>query len=126
MERLICRENNFTWCGWNDISKFKSYKKETCCKLPKTFRIDYKKFIEHDVDFKNSNSKNLSKDKSIIMTWDIETHTYSGGDVPNGKRPGDEVFAIGASFHYIWEDESFLDVCLISRPCQIKKRQAYN
>lgn len=117
LERLICRENNFTWCGWNDISRFRSYRKETCCKLPKTFRIHYKKIIQYDIDFKNPNAKILSKDKSIIMTWDIETHTYSGGDVPDGNRPGDEVFAIGASFHYIWEDESFLDVCLISRPC---------
>ena len=113
-ERVACRDNDFSMCSWNIVKKFKSYKKEKVCKLPKVFRVHYKDFIRYDGDI--TADYNLSRDKTIVETWDIEAYTETG-ELPNPANDGDVVFAIGKTYHWKDSKESIFDVCLISRPC---------
>ena len=113
-ERVVCRDNNFSMCAWNEIISYRSFKYESICKLPKTFRVDYKEFVYYDGDI--SKDDNLSRDRTIIETWDIEAYTNTG-EMPNADNVKDVVFMIGKTYHWKDSKESLLDVCLVSRPC---------
>lgn len=112
-ERVVCRNNNFSFCSWNRITKFKSYKKEKICK-PNAFRVSYKDFIKHDGDI--TSRGDLTYDKTIVETWDIEAYTNTG-EIPNADNKDDVVFMIGQTYHWKFSYQPLLNVCLSSRPC---------
>lgn len=113
-ERIACRDNNFSMCAWNVIECYKSYKKETVCKLDKVFRVNYKDFVVYDGDI--TKDVHLSRDRTIVETWDIEAYTDTG-EMPDADNANDVVFAIGKTYHWKDSKESLLDICLVSRPC---------
>jgi DNA polymerase elongation subunit (family B) len=113
-ERVVCRNNNFSMCAWNEILHHESFKKEDICKLPHTFRVNYKNFITYDGDI--SSDTKLSQDLTIVETWDIEAYTNTG-EMPDADNVDDVVFMIGKTYHWKDSKDSILDVCLVSRPC---------
>jgi DNA polymerase elongation subunit (family B) len=116
-ERVACRNNNFSMCAWNVIKKYKSFKKESVCKLPQSFCVNYKDFVEYDGDI--TTNTNLSRDRTIVETWDIEAYTDTG-EMPDADNTKDVVFMIGKTYHWKDSKESMLDICLVSRPCNAR------
>ena len=46
-------------------------------------------------------SSALSRDRTLILTWDIETYSsQKTGEVPNAKYEEDVVFMIGMTVHW--------------------------
>lgn len=113
-ERVACRDNNFSMCSWNLIKSYSTFKKEDICKLPRVFRVNYKNLVEYDGDI--TMNINLSRDRTIVETWDIEAYTDTG-EMPDADNDDDVVFMIGKTYHWKDSKESLLDVCLVSRPC---------
>lgn len=113
-ERVACRDNNFSMCAWNQIKCYKSFKKEDVCKLPRTFCVNYKDFVTYDGDI--TKNINLSRDRTIVETWDIEAYTDTG-EMPDAENDKDVCFMIGKTYHWKDSKDSLLDVCLVSRPC---------
>ena len=111
LERVISRDYKFNWCNWNVITKFKSYKKESICKLPKTFRVDIRDLREIDYDI--SDISILFRDKCITEAWDIEAFTDTG-DLPDPQIETDVVFCIGKTYQFKDSDKPLLQVCIIT------------
>jgi DNA polymerase elongation subunit (family B) len=112
MERVICRDSSFSLTLWNEIIRFKSYKKEEQCKLDKTFRVKYQDIIKYDGDIIGNDY--LARDKTIVETWDIEAFTDSG-EMPDPERKQDPVFSIGKTYHWRSDSTSLLEICICSR-----------
>ena len=56
----------------------------------------------------------LAKDRTLVVTWDIETHSDRGtGDVPNAEHSGDNCFMICMTAH--WKDDAtaLKQVCIV-------------
>lgn len=56
----------------------------------------------------------LSKDRTLVMAWDIETHSSRGtGDVPNAEYTGDNCFMICITAH--WKDDPIplAQICIV-------------
>ena len=116
-ERVVCRDNDFSMCAWNEIKCWKSFKKEDVCKLPRVFCVNYKDFVTYGGDI----TKNiyLSRDRTIVETWDIEAYTDTG-EMPDADNVKDVCFMIGKTYHWKDSKESLLDICLVSRPCNAR------
>lgn len=110
LERVISRDYKFNWCSWNVIKKFKSYKKESVCKLPKIFRADIRDLIEIKYDI--SDIPILFRDKCITETWDIEAYT-STGNFPDPEIEDDVLICIGKTYQFKDSKKPILQVCLI-------------
>jgi DNA polymerase elongation subunit (family B) len=116
-ERVACRDNNFSMCAWNEIKCYKSFKKEDVCKLPRTFCVKYKDFVTYDGDI--TKNIHLSRDRTIVETWDIEAYTDTG-EMPDADNVKDVCFMIGKTYHWKDSKDSLLDICLVSRPCNAR------
>jgi DNA polymerase elongation subunit (family B) len=114
IERVACRDNPYSMCAWNVIGKYRSYKREDICRADKTFRVNIKDFVEYGGDV--SADHQLSHDKTLVATWDIEAYS-STGEMPDPEIKDDRVFAIGKTYHWKDNKDSLLDTCFISRPC---------
>ena len=112
LERVVSRDTKFNWCSWNAIKRFKSYKRESVCKLPKVFRVDVMDIEEIDYDI--SDIPVLFNDKCITETWDIEAYT-STGDMPDPLIKSDIVFCIGKTYQFKDSQDSLLNVCLMTK-----------
>jgi DNA polymerase elongation subunit (family B) len=116
-ERVACRDNNFSMCAWNEIKCYKSFKKEDVCRLPEAFCVNYKDFVTYDGDI--TKNIHLSRDRTIVETWDIEAYTDTG-EMPDAENVKDVCFMIGKTYHWKDSKESLLDICLVSRPCNAR------
>ncbi|CAI2201488.1 5407_t:CDS:1, partial [Funneliformis geosporum] len=56
----------------------------------------------------------LSRDRTLVLTWDIETYSSrKTGDVPNAKYEEDIVFMIGMTVHWKDDSEPLKQICLV-------------
>jgi DNA polymerase elongation subunit (family B) len=56
----------------------------------------------------------LAKDRTLVLTWDIETHSDRGlGDLPNAANDGDQAFAICMTAHWKDDPTPLKTVCLV-------------
>ncbi len=113
-ERLVCRTNDFTMCGWNEIKQYDSYKHDPLCKLSKTFRVQLHNFVQYKDDI--IGNEQLSNDKTMVETWDIETYSPESR-LPDGQNKEDVVFVIGKTYHWRYSRDAILKVCLVCGPC---------
>ena len=59
-------------------------------------------------------SSALSRDRILVLTWDIETYsTRKTGEVPNAKYEEDVVFMIGMTVHWKDDPEPLKQICLV-------------
>ncbi len=55
----------------------------------------------------------LAKDKTLLMTWDIETEDLAQpGIVPEGASPTSSVFMVCSTFHWIDSEEPIESICV--------------
>ncbi|RIA84139.1 hypothetical protein C1645_832724 [Glomus cerebriforme] len=58
-------------------------------------------------------SSALSRDRTLVLTWDIETYSSRKiGEVPNAKYEEDVVFMIGMTVHWKDDPEPLKQICL--------------
>ncbi len=56
----------------------------------------------------------LSRDRTLVLTWDIETYSSrKTGEVPNAKYEEDVVFMIGMTVHWKDDPEPLKQICLV-------------
>jgi len=116
--RVVCRDKFLSFTNWNVLSDYKVGTNKSL--KGSIFNIDlpsggYKKFegdISDDVD--------LVKDKSMTMTWDIETFSPDGR-LPVPENPTHRLFMIGISCHWYHSPANLLKVCLVDKPCKPHK-----
>ncbi len=60
----------------------------------------------------------LAKDRTLVCSWDIETHTArTAGDLlPRAGNPEDHMFALVATFHWKDDADPLLAVSLVDKP----------
>lgn len=92
------------------------------------FRVPVKKFAPlvdpmapKDVQEKRSaakrNNPNLSRDRTLVLTWDIETYdTERTGEVPRATNPKTRVFMICLTAQWKDDDSTLHKVCLVDVP----------
>jgi len=121
--KKACRENDFTFGYWNLIKKYQVVENYIDTKY--TFRVNRanivslrSKKIENLKDVINGFETLIEKDKSIVMTWDIETYSPDFGEVPNGELDNTRVFSICCTFHFVHLDIPFLQVAISSKECK--------
>ncbi|RGB22085.1 hypothetical protein C1646_678087 [Rhizophagus diaphanus] len=56
----------------------------------------------------------LSRDRTLVLTWDIETYSLrKTGEVPNAKYEEDVVFMIGMTVHWKDDPKPLKQICLV-------------
>lgn len=92
------------------------------------FRVDIRNFkplvdpmAAKDVQEKRSAMKaanpNLSRDRSIVLTWDIETYdSERTGDLPRATNPKTRLFMICVTVHWKDDPAPLHQVCLVDVP----------
>lgn len=80
---------------------------------------DYKLLTnEHDLS-----SPHISKDKTLVMAWDIETYSSRGtGDVPTAEYDEDKVFMICLSVHWLHSAEALQKICIVDKEIESDDR----
>jgi DNA polymerase elongation subunit (family B) len=116
--RVACRDRFMSFTSWNVLSKYtvgtnKSLKGSI-------FNVDlpsggYTKYLG-DV----ASNTFLAKDKSMTMTWDIETYSPDG-QLPRPENPEHKMFMIGMTFQWYHSSGSLLKICLVDKPCKPHK-----
>lgn len=56
----------------------------------------------------------LAKDRTLVVTWDIETHSDRGlGDLPDAEKDGDNAFMICMTAHWKDDPTPLKQICLV-------------
>jgi DNA polymerase elongation subunit (family B) len=80
-----------------------------------TYRLDIDDYKEFDGEM----TTNLLKDKTLSMTWDIETWSKEG-NFPQPENETDCIFCIGMTFQWVNEKKPFLKIALVDYPSNSK------
>jgi len=110
--RVVCRDYLTTFSSWAVLTNW-TYKSTMSCLKGETLRVDINDYNA----YKEPLTNNLLKDKTMSMTWDIETWSKKG-NLPNPDDPQDCIFCIGTTFQWVHEKQSFLRICLVDYPCE--------
>ena len=126
--RVVAREYHLNLCSWNEIKNYRDIKIENEYKSEYQLSISINDIKPIDIDAeketlmkdKNIKYNDLKKDKLISMCFDIEMYSSELGRMPSGKNPEDIIFMICMTFQFINDDKSFLNVCLVSKECDVQ------
>lgn len=123
----IAREFKFNTCGWNKIeggytfSTHKEsghYEKVSNCDICIYTPIES---IKPGNEVAIATKEFLKQPKVMLMTWDIETYsTVQTGGVPKEGDSDYWIFMISATFHWYYEENSLMKVCLVDVPTQVR------
>ncbi|RHZ74787.1 hypothetical protein Glove_219g179 [Diversispora epigaea] len=114
--RKVTRENGIQLSGWSMLSKY-IYKKGTDPLCPHIFHISKKEF--HPVKKFTTITDHfplsaLTRDRTLVLTWDIETHASQGADEfaeVFDKR--NNVFMICMTLHWKDDPKPLKQICLV-------------
>lgn len=119
--RTVSREFHINLASWNLIKKYKIDKSDN-------FKGDYNIIVNVKdiegleeipdniiIDNKEYDRDILRKDKSILMTFDIEMYSAELGRVPDGTDVDDDLFMIGLTIHFTNEDESIMNIVITTK-----------
>jgi DNA polymerase elongation subunit (family B) len=113
--RVVCRDLQISFSSWSIISKYNI--KEVDIIKDKVFRINY-----NNIKMLDTIPEFLKKDKTMSMSWDIETYTPDmNGNLPSPNNEDDKIICIGITFQWVNAPKSFLRICLIDYPCFAKE-----
>jgi DNA polymerase elongation subunit (family B) len=113
-ERVVCRNNDFTMCAWNTVSRY-SRKNLYGCSIP-VYELSVSSITRYEGDILNKPC--LINDNTLVETWDIEAYSSGGLEImPQAHVAADEIFVIGKSYHWRGSNKSILRVGIVSRPC---------
>lgn len=101
--RKVARENGWPLSDWAIITDYKTKTADdTVCSF--RFIIDKDSYKPLTNTREKAADPLLSKDRTMVLTWDIETYTgRQNGDLPRGQHKDDHCFMICGSAH--WKDD---------------------
>ena len=116
--RKATRENNFSISDWCLIKQYTITKNSTISKADYTINCNYKDIEAQRIDKTKDENMIYANDKTMVMSWDIETHSYAeDGGVPLPERDTDEMFMCGITFNWRYTKKPFLRVGIVTRDC---------
>lgn len=106
--RVVCRDYRISYSQWTEISDYtiENHSSFKDC----VYRVNIDKYKKYEGDILNNPS--LAKDKTMVCTWDIETHGFEGS-VPQPENEDENMFMIGMTFHWYHSKDSIFQVCLV-------------
>src|SRR4051794_29494376 len=111
--RKVAREERLPLSSWAVLS---NYLYEHIQGVTYLFQVSVNNYnpISED-DYNNPLfSSALSRDRTLVLTWDIETYSSrKTGEVPNAKYEEDVVFMIGMTVHWKDDPEPLKQICLV-------------
>jgi DNA polymerase elongation subunit (family B) len=123
--RFYARNNGIPLCDWCVIS---NYKLDDDQIFGKKISVSYT-FIVDSKDFRAAEPQEIDnicykKDKSMIMTWDLETFAKkSDGNAPDANKvftpsgvPADTIEMDSMTFNWYFEKTAFMKICLTALP----------
>jgi DNA polymerase elongation subunit (family B) len=125
--RKVARENNILLSDWMALSNVivnysnSNYSNLSVPKLHK-MSVDIKNIKTISNETKQSN-KLFVKDRTLVMTWDIETYSNRNmGDLPLSEYDEDNIFMICATVH--WKDDAkpLAQICITDHECDSDDR----
>jgi DNA polymerase elongation subunit (family B) len=115
--RVVCRDYLTTLSVWATLNNYRPAVVEM---LKGNNNIDtYRLDINDYKAFDGEMTTTLLKDKTLSMTWDIETWSKEG-NVPLPENETDCIFCIGMTFQWVNEDKPFLKIALVDYPSNAK------
>jgi DNA polymerase elongation subunit (family B) len=124
--RVVCRDFQTSFSTWTVLS---NYKYETNSFLKgETFRLPIGDFKKYEDASENKMEKlnrpipdHLKKDKTLTMTWDIETFSLDEKtEIASPEIPTDCITTLGMTFQWVHEKEPFLKICLCDYPANAR------
>lgn len=116
--RKATRENNFSISDWCLIKVYSVSKNSSISKADYTINCNYKDIEAQRIDKTKDENMIYANDKTMVMSWDIETHSYADdGGVPLPERDTDEMFMCGVTFNWRYTKKPFLRVGIVTRDC---------
>jgi len=111
--RVVCRDNLTSMAMWVVLD---NYAEENVDNIKSkdnisTYRLHIRDYKAYDGEL----TPKLLKDKTLSMTWDIETWSPEG-DVPLPEYGDHRMFCIGTTFQWVNEDKPFLRIALVDYP----------
>lgn len=118
----IARERAFNTCGWNRLpAECYSFTKLGSNNHPSTncdycFYVDVGNYLPAS-DQEMKEYYWAARDKTLNMTWDIETYTHSdqSGAPPTPEDTNWDVFMICMTFHWFYTSDALIKVCLVDK-----------
>jgi DNA polymerase elongation subunit (family B) len=127
--RKACREGDdkLSLIDWNIIKTYVVDKSKTNSKAPYLIKVDSKNIRWNNVDKKKPENKKYADDKTLVLCFDFETHSYStegGAPLPDDQKA--ETFQCGISCFWRSEKVPFykIGVCtkdMTERPYDVIK-----
>lgn len=111
--RILAREYKFNTCSWNKLPAG-MYNRTTNSQstLDYVFIINIENLTpisDADID-----TLGLTKDKTLVMKWDIETYKYNDtGEAPDHKDTDYIIFMICMNFYWQYSADALLNVCIV-------------
>ena len=116
--RTVANLNNVNFGSWVKFDDYKKYKPNENFATAH-YIVNIKNIYDFDENKLSLSIEQPLKlvDKSIIMTWDIETYNCAeDGQVPLPEMSYSDMFMIGIGFHRVHISEPFLRVVISTEP----------
>jgi DNA polymerase elongation subunit (family B) len=110
--RKVAREERLSLSSWALLSNYSYILSENTY----FFQVSVNNYNSISEDEYNNPlfSSVLSRDRTLVLTWDIETYSSrKTGGVPNAKYEEDVVFMICITVHWKDNPESLKQICLV-------------
>lgn len=122
--RKAARENKFSLCDWVCIENY-IYEQGPTTNSPHCeyiITVD-KQFYKHLSNEKARNLPLINKDRTLIMAWDIETHsTRKTGEVPSPDNDEDNAFMICLTIHWLHDADALVKICIVDKDTESDNR----
>lgn len=122
--RKTARENKFALSDWVSIDKYEhnygpSKYSPACEHIFTVHKDNYKRIT----DPKIRALPKIIKDRTLVMTWDIETYSARKvGEVPSAEHDEDVVFMICMTVHWLHEVDALYKICIVDKDTESDTR----
>ena len=129
--RTVSRTYKINLTGWNKLVNYKNVSNSDY-KSKYVFEIDIRNIIPYtdemyESEFKDIDIDLIRRDKMISMSFDIEQYSSDFDPkkpnkdtrLPSGKIAEDVIFNIGLTYQFINEENSFLNIGLVTKEVDI-------
>ena len=119
------RENKLSLSDWVKISNYEYKKGPTkysplCSHIFSVSQNNYIKLQDNDPE---RSLPEIIKDRSLVMTWDIETYSdRQTGELPNPKYNEDIVFMICMTIHWVHDSNALYKICISDKEVEPDSR----
>ncbi len=122
--RKAARENKLSLSDWvvidNYIHNYGPTNNSPLCEH--IFIVDKKNYTRL-TDEKTRSLPKITKDRTLVMAWDIETYSSrKTGEVPTAEHNEDIAFMICLSIHWLHESDALYKICIVDKETESDTR----